>query len=191
MAAPGAPLSISNALRAMAVPGAPLSISADHFQEPHLQAGFGRHVREHNSARCVKCIWARNKEDWMRATPVHHIFGQRSWIEVRPVCQRNWTLGCWVCRRASQLNPTASLGHFGNCAVQRPRKSQLIKHHLSARHTRSAHQFLQLRGLGLASDSVAAPAVEEFANLLQRIRRNELETPSGDSRRKSTTMSWL
>ena len=37
---------------------------------------------------------------------------------------------------------------------------------------------------------MAAPAVEEFANLLQRIRRNELEAPSGSSRRKLTTMSW-
>ena len=50
---------------------------------------------------------------------------------------------------------------------------------------------LGLRGLTLGTEgTIAAPTVEAFANLLQRIRRNELEAPSRSNRETHTTMSW-
>jgi hypothetical protein len=119
-----------------------------------------------------------------------HALCRKSWIEVKPVTAERWALGCWVCRLASHVKHCTAPGHFGNCAVRKPKKSQLVKHHESGRHKRSTHQFLQLRGLDAAGDSVAAPSVEEFAQLLQRIRRTELEAPRRGSYRKHTTMAW-
>ena len=111
----------------------------------------------------------------MHATSVHHALCRKTWIEVRPVTDEKWALGCWVCRHSSHVKPGATLGHFGNCTVRRPRKSQLIKHQLSDRHKRSAHQFLQLRGICKFIAAHSAQRVgSAFAGLPQ----------------KNTTMAW-
>jgi len=203
MAAPGAPhpsVSSNGSARraallppAMAAPGAPLPLSAPartaNFREPAPQTGFKRHLHAHALPTCQKCRWGRNQKDWLQATRVH-AFCRKSWIEVKPVTAERWALGCWVCRLASHVQPCMAAGHFGNCGVRRPRKSQLVKHHKSGRHKRSVHRFLQLRGLEAAGDSVAAPSVDDFALLLQRIRRSEVEAPQRGSYRKYRTMAW-
>jgi len=177
----------------MAAPGAPLPLSAQvraaQFREPHPQTGFKRHLHEHARPTCPKCKWGRSRTDWERATQVHACC-RKSWIEVKPVTAERWALGCWVCRLASHIKDCTAPGHFGTCTVRTPKKSQLVKHHNSRRHKRSVTLFLQLRGLDAAGDSLAAPSVEEFAKLLQRIRRSELESPRRGSIRKYTTMAW-
>ena len=67
------------------------------------------------------------------------------------------------------------LGHDGECMVRLPSNAKLIKHHKSDRHTRAVHMCLRRRGRtsGTAEDTIVAPTVEEFADLLQRSRRDE------------------
>ena len=159
------------------------------FQEPPPPKGFGKHIAEHGDRKtCAMCQWARRRFRWMCATTAHSTF-QRSWIEVKPPTSGRWGLGCWVCRQASG-NPNK--GAFGNCEVRRPNKARLIKHRQSARHKRSVQQLLHQRGLA-ADDgwaSLPAPPVEEFANVLLSIRRNELESRKRGERRKKTSMAW-
>ena len=130
----------------------------------------------------------------MRATALHRVHCPRTWIEVCPVSAKRWGLGCWVCRQMEHVKPGTAesdgLGRFGSSMVRQPSKSRLLKHQSSDRHRRAAQLFLRLRGLASGTDGIAAPTVEEFASVLLRIRRNELEAPSRGSREKHATMSW-
>ena len=160
------------------------------FREPSRQPGFGKHFAQHVDRRKFPmCRWAKVRFQWMSVTPVRPSLFKRSWIEVTPSSGRlRFGLGCWVCRQAG-----GEMGAFGACGVRRPSKARLVRHRQSARHKRSVQLFLHHRGLE-AGDAggagLAAPPVEEFAQLLQRIRQNELEATSPGARRKCTTMSW-
>ena len=163
--------------------------SSPDFRRPRLPGGFSKHLREHGKRQCPKCIWARRRASWLRASRIDHPILSRkntSWIEVRPVHAGRWRLGCWVCRQST--HNTQGPGEFGNFEVRSPQKCNIVRHGSSGRHKRSVRQLLH--HLGLIVDKyggTAAPSVEAFTRLLQRIRRNELE--GYDQRRTAVTMS--
>lgn len=170
----------------MAVLGAPDPPS--DFHEPRHCAGFSKHLQYHAKRTCLKCIWAQRSSTWKRATTIHPVHCQKSWIEVRPAMSLAWGLGCWVCRQATG----GECGSFGQLGVACPSKSRLMRHHKSSCHNRSVQMLLRPRGLlGGEADGIAAPSLEEFAAVLQRIRRGEAEAPlNKGARAKHVTMSW-
>ena len=96
-----------------------------------------------------------------------------------------------MCRQAIGNNDGHAGGPFVTCSVRRPNKARIKKHHRSSYHQRSVLALLHHRGLAnVEDDGVPAPPVAEFAALLQRIRRNELEAVTRCRRRKQTTMAW-
>jgi len=96
-----------------------------------------------------------------------------------------------VCRQAIGNDDSHAGGPFRTCSVRRPNKARIKKHHRSSYHKRSVLALLHHRGLAnVEDDGVPAPPVAEFAALLQRIRRNELEAATRRRRRKQTTMAW-
>jgi len=104
-----------------------------------------------------------------------------------PTCEK-FGVGCWVCRLADGADNEK--GSFGNCAVRRPQKARLMKHRASEHHKRSVNNFLHQVGLADAKGLVPAPPLDEFAMLLTRIRKGELEATVRGKRRLMTTMSW-
>ena len=94
--------------------------------------------QQHSKRTCPKCLWARCRQRWMRATPLHPTHYMRtSWLEVRPSTSRSWALGCWVCRQAIGNNDGHAGGPFVTCSVRRPNKARIKKHHRSSYHQRS------------------------------------------------------
>jgi len=65
-----------------------------------------------------------------------------------------------------------------------------MKHQRSERHKRSVRNILHQVGLVDAEGILPAPPAEEFAMLLTRIRKGELESTCRGDRQKQTTMSW-
>ena len=182
-----------------AAPGAPAPPRSDQcdqvskFHEPQGQGGFAIHLQQHSKPQRQQCKWARCRRRWMRATPLHPAhYLKTPWLEVSPSTSASWGLGCWVCRQAKFGNDDDDAsGPFVTCGVRRPSKARRLKHHRSNHHARSVLALVHQRGLAAAEDDGApAPPVADFANLLQRIRRNELEATSRSCRRKHTTMAW-
>ena len=129
----------------------------------------------------------------MRTTPLHRVRCPNPWIEVCPASAKRWGLGCWVCRQIELVKPglaeSHQLGRFGYNMVGQPSKAKVIKHQKLDRHNRAVQMCLRLRGLTSGTaDTIAAPIVEEFANLLTRILRNKPRR--GATVEKRTTMSW-
>ena len=120
-----------------------------------------------------KYRWARCKKACARSTTLHPIHCPRTWIEVRPMKTERWSY-------IALLNPGAAeyhcLGPFAPCLVLRPSKSRDTQHQHTERQKRAMRKCPHLRCLTSDTEgTVSAPSVEEFANLLQRIRRNKFD----------------
>ena len=154
---------------------------------PRLPLGFFEHEQEHGHRTCGRCIWARCQQRWLAATPVHQRYmNDESWLEALPVDSANWGLGCWVCRHFAKGAPGPFAGFGVRCVFQ---KKRLVDHQKSVRHQGAVRALLASRGLA-GEDHLPAPRITEFQDLLQRVRRGEVEGGKDVAQHKASTMSW-